>query len=124
MADSKQDRALASANSAMAISQQLSALRASINQYMTQFSSEQYADIWEQLQTVPLNADGSLGTNPDTTPNNNNPINAPHYPGLNRAVTPQNLVDAVNMFVQLQNFFTNQAVTSGNYNTVIDHLTA
>ena len=125
MADSRQDRAIAYANQLMGMAQQLANIRSTLNQYIIQMKNEQYADVWLALQTVPMNPDGSLGTTPDSPPNPNNPIFAPAYPALNRAIPPQDLVIGINqLLIQLSNFFSNQPVTQADYNAMIDALCA
>lgn len=123
MADTKQTRALNAANSLMAIAQQLSALRATVNQFVTQYNSEGYSTVWSNLGTCAQNSDGSLGT-ADGSPTSGHPINVGTYTSLNKAVSATQLTGGVTMIEQLQNFFTNAAVTTGNYNQTIDDLSA
>jgi hypothetical protein len=123
MADTKQTRALNAANSLMAIAGQLSALRATINQFVTQYNSEGYSTTWGNLGTCAQSSDGSLGA-ADGTPTAGHPINTGTYPTLNKAVTAAMLTNGVTLIEQLQNFFTNAAVTTGNYNQTVDDLSA
>jgi hypothetical protein len=123
MADTKQTRALNAANSLMSIAQQFSALRATINQFVTQYNSEGYGTTWGNLATAAQNSDGSLGA-ADASPTAGHPINTSTNPTLNKAVTAAMLTSGVTMLQQLQNFFGNSAVTTGNYTQTVDDLSA
>lgn len=123
MADTKQTRALNAANSLMSIAGQLAALRATINQFVTQYNSEGYGATWGNLGTCAQNTDGSLGA-ADGSPTAGHPINTGTYPTLNKAVTAAQLTSGVSLIEQLQNFFGNSAVTTGNYSQTVDDLSA
>jgi hypothetical protein len=121
--DTKQTRALNAANSLMSIAQQLAALRATINQFVTQYNSEGYGTTWGNLATCAQNSDGSLGT-ADGSPTSGHPIDNRVYTTLNKAVPATALTSGVTLIQQLQNFFGNSAVTTGNYNQTVDDLSA
>lgn len=121
MADTKQTRALAAANGIMAIAQQLATLRANIAAFVTAYNSEGYGTTWGNLATCAQSADGSLGT-ADGTPTAGHPIDTRVYPTLNKAVPASSLTGGVNLIEQLQNFFGNVAVTTGNYSQTVDDL--
>lgn len=123
MSDTLQSRAINAANGMLAISQQLSALRATINQFVTQYNSEGFSTVWNALGTCAQNTDGSLGT-ADGSPNTAHPINTGTYTTLNRAVSATQLINGVAMIEQLQNFFGNAAVVQNNYSITIDNLSA
>ncbi len=123
MSDTKQSRAINAANSLMAIAQQLSGLRATINQFVTQYNSEGYSGVWSSLPTAAQNADGSLGA-ADGASTPGHPIDTRIVTALNKAVTAAMLTSGVTLIEQLQNFFNNQAVTTGNYSQTVDDLSA
>lgn len=123
MADTKQARAINGANQLMQIAGQVAALRQSINQFVTQYNSEGWSTVWNNLPTAAQNADGSLGA-ADASPTAGHPINTGTITALTRAVPATQLVAGVTMIEQLQNFFTNLAVTQANYNQTIDDLSA
>lgn len=121
MADTKQSRAVAAANALIGINQQLVALMASIDNFVKAYNSEGYSTVWSNLPTCAQNADGSLGT-ADSTPTSGHPINTATIPALLKAVPATQLVSGVTMIEQLQNFFGNVAVTTGNYRQTLDDL--
>lgn len=123
MADTKQTKAIAAANGIIGIAQQLSSLRSTINAFVAPYNSEGYSTVWNNLATAALNADGSLGT-ADASPNTSHPIDTrvAANQGLLKAVSATQLVNAVAMIEQLQNFFGNLAVTQNNYNVTVDDL--
>lgn len=123
MADTKQTKAIAAANGIIGIAQQLAILRSNINAFVVPYNSEGYSTVWNNLATAALNTDGSLGT-ADSTPNVSHPIDTRVAANTNlaKAVSATQLINAVAMIEQLQNFFTNLAVTQNNYNITVDDL--
>ncbi len=121
MPDTKQTKAVAAAAAVETIAQQLSALRATIENLVTEYNSEGYSTTWGNLATAALNADGSLGT-ADGTPTSGHPIDTRVVAGLPKAVSASQLVAGVTMIEQLQNFFSNAAVSTANYSQTIDDL--
>lgn len=120
-ADTKQTKAITAANTVIALAQQLAILRSSINDFVTAYNSEGYSNVWNALPTATQNTDGSLGT-ADGSPNTAHPINTGTVTTLAKAVSATQLVNAVSMLEQLQNFFGNAEVTQNNYNITVDDL--
>ena len=118
----KQDAAVQAANNVISFAAQLKSLRQAINDFVTQYNGEGYSTTWAALATAPYNANGTLGT-ADVSPVVSNPIDT-RVAGqvLAKAVSKNQLVNGVVLLQQLQNFFTNVAVTQGNYNQTIDDL--
>lgn len=121
MADTKQSKAIAAANNALAIAQQLSNIRNAINILLTENTNNGYTTTWSSFATAPFNADGSLGT-ADSTPNTAHPIDTrvTGLAGLANAVSETQLANLVLAFQQLQNFFGNTAVTTNTYGQFVD----
>jgi hypothetical protein len=118
MSLSKQNKAIIAANQLATYATQLQQLRQSMNDFVTQYNTQQYSGIWAAWPTAALNADGTLGT-ADVTPVAANPIRLAE---MAKAVSKNQLTNAVNLVIQLQNLFGNLAVTQGNYNQTIDDL--
>lgn len=117
-----QDKAIAAGNTVIGFMSQLQGLRQQINDFITQYNSEGYSTIWNNQATAPQAANGTLGT-ADGTPNVAHPIDT-RVAGqtLNKAVSANQLVAGVVVLQQLQNFFKNSAVTTGNYSQNVDDL--
>lgn len=118
----KQDNAVTAANTLIGFMAALKTLRPAINDFVTQYNSEGFSTTWGNLSTAAQNSNGTLGT-VDVTPTATNPIDT-RVAGqtLTKAVSKNMLVAGVTLIQQLQNFFTNAAVTTGNYNQTIDDL--
>lgn len=123
MSATKEAAAINGANAMIQLAQQIANLRASINAFVTQYSDEGFSTVWSNLATAALNTDGSPGT-VDGSPNTTHPIDtrATANSGLSKAVSQTQLVNGVSMLEQMQNFFTNVAVTQNNYIGTIDDL--
>jgi hypothetical protein len=119
----RQDKAVAAANQLIGIANQLALLRAQINDYVTTYNNEAYSTTWGAFPTAAQNADGSLGT-ADGTPTAGHPIDTrvANVGLLTKAVTAAMLSSMVTCLQQLQNFFSNATVTTGNYNQSINDL--
>ena len=119
----KQDAAVAAANTLITMAGTLRTLRAQLNDFLTQYNSEGYSTTWSSFATAAQNADGSLGA-VDGAPNVAHPINtgAAGLSNLSRAVTETQLVAGVVALQQLKNFFGNVNVVTGNYSQNIDDL--
>ena len=81
-----QTQAIALANDANALCQQLYAVVQSIQTLQSQLTLQGTPTVWIQFPTAALNPDGSLGT-PDQSPVQTNPFNPALLPGINRAAT-------------------------------------
>lgn len=118
----KQDQAVNAANQLIGFMAALKNLRPAIADFLTAYNSEGYSATWAAFATAAQNVNGTLGT-ADISPVVANPIDA-RVAGqvLAKAVSKNQLVNAVVLCQQLQNFFTNVAVVQGNYNQTIDDL--
>lgn len=95
---SAQTQAITNANQIIALSSSLLSLYNDITVLTNSWSDDNSLTILQNFGTCAQNTDGSLGTI-DTTPNNAHPINLANYPGLNRQVSANQLINAL---VQLE----------------------
>lgn len=123
MATTKLDRAIIAANNLIGISVTLRGLRGQINDFVTNYTDEGFSTIWSNFATAAQNADGSLGT-VDGSPNVTHPIDTrvASQTALTKDVSETQLAAGITMIQQLQNFFGNSAVTTGNYSQTTDDL--
>jgi hypothetical protein len=119
MPATEQSQAIGMANQAIAIMGQFQALRATVNEFVTQYNDQGTSTIWNNLGTVAQNTDGSLGA-ADGSPNTAHPINTGTYTTLNRATSAATLENAVALMEAFQSFLTNSAVATANRNAVLD----
>jgi hypothetical protein len=117
----KQQAAIVRANQLIGLCQTLQTTRSSITDFIKAYNSEGYSTVWAGLATAAQNPDGSLGT-ADGSPNTAHPIDTRVITGLNAAVSETQLVAGVTLLTQLQNFFGNLGVTTGNYSQNLDDL--
>ncbi len=119
----KLDQAISGANALIGIMKQLKAVRLAANDFVTQYTSEGFSTTWGAMATAAVNADGSLGT-ADGTPTAGHPIDnrVTNLGALATSVTAAQLVAGVTALLNLQKYFTNQAVGTANYNVNIDDL--
>lgn len=89
--------------------QALRSLRNQWNQIVDEYNKLGASTVWSAMATAALNADGSIGT-ADGTSNTAHPITVG-----NIYRSESDLVSGIVMFQQLQNFFANSAVTTGDY---------
>jgi hypothetical protein len=123
MPATKQAAAIAFGNAMLSLANQMTGLRAAVNDLVTQYNSESHSAVWTALATAPLNTDGSLGA-ADGSPNTAHPIDTrvAANSGLNRAVSETQLVAMVTFMMDFQKFLTNQAVGTAQRNQTIDDL--
>lgn len=116
-----QSQAVGLANQAASIAQQILVLRATVNDFITQYNDTSASTIWNALATCAQNADGSLGT-ADGTPNTAHPIDNRVITGLTRATSATNLTNLVAALEVFQNFLTGSGgnITAANRNAVFD----
>lgn len=74
-----------------------------------QYNNEGLSAVWAAMATAAQNTDGSLGA-ADGSPNSAHPITVGN---INKSQAK--LVAGITCAIQLNNFITNQAVTTGNY---------
>jgi hypothetical protein len=120
----KKDAAVNAANALIGIMQQLKALRQQVNDFVTQYTQENYSAAWNAFATAAQNADGSLG-GADGSPNTANPIDTrvTNQSGLSKAVTATQLVNAVATLQDLQTFLTGSgSLPAATRNANVDNL--
>lgn len=118
----KQFSAINSLNEVLAIALEFKTLRDRVNAFVVSYNSENFGAIWANLPTVAVNADGSLGVG-DLNPVVTNPIDSTKVGvAIDRAVSDNQLLLAVNFMMDFQKFLTNQAVSQGQRNQTIDDL--
>lgn len=119
----KADAAIAALNDLINHMQQFQGFRSWMNDFIVKYNSEGYGTTWAALATCAQNADGSLGT-ADGSATAGHPIDTrtTTNAALLRAVTAAMGTSGITALQQLQNFCTNQAVTTGNYNQTINDL--
>lgn len=121
MAVTKQDQAVAGANTLISLMGVFRGLRAQVNDLITAYTNEGWSTVWAAFPTALQNADGTLGT-ADGAPNTTHPVDTRVVTGLAKSVTETQLVNAIVCLQQLQKFLTNQAVATSNYGTNVDDL--
>lgn len=109
MANTPQQNAINLANSLLAVMGSLSNLKQQIDQIVSIYNAEQVNTVWSAMATAALNADGSLGA-ADASPVTTHPITVG---SINKSEAQ--LISGMTCIEQLQNFFNNVAVTTGNY---------
>lgn len=122
-ADTKQTKAVAAANFALSVGQQLANIRDAINTFLVKNTNEGYTTTWSSFATCAQNADGSLGT-ADSTPNTAHPIDTrtAGLTGLANSVSETQLANVILTFQQLQNFFNGTAVTANTFGQFLDNV--
>lgn len=121
MATTRQDAAVTAANELINLMALLKGVRQQVTEYVTKYNKENYSATWAALATAAQNANGSLGT-ADGAPVATNPIDTRVTTGLSKAVTKNMLTAGVVALQQLQNFFGNVAVVTGDYSQSADDL--
>lgn len=85
MAATPQSQAVQNANGLIIAAAQLMQLYNTLIMLNAEWTDDQVANILAEMQTVPLNADGSLSDAPDAMPDRDNPID-PKL-GISRAIS-------------------------------------
>src|SRR3954447_13903504 len=80
MPSTRQDLAVAAANTLLGLMLQFRDLRQKTAEFLNQYNSEAYGSVWAALPTAPWNPDGTLGAT-DPSPAATHPVTAG---GLNR----------------------------------------
>lgn len=94
MPATQQSQAIANANTVLSLSQQLLTLYNAIIAANNAWNDDASLTVLQNMGTVALNADGTLGT-ADGTPNNAHPLNIGTYTALSRAVSVNSLASAL-----------------------------
>lgn len=106
MANPRQDAAVAWAQNVQQAGATAKTLKQLVDQLVTESSKEGFFGILQACQTSPVNADGTISTTPDGTPNPAHPITSPSL-GFSANAINGMLV----FFTQFQNLMNNQPVT-------------
>src|SRR4029077_14269975 len=121
MAATPQSQAINGANDLLFVMQQLQQVRATVDNYVRQYTASNYSAAWNAAATAAQNTDGSLGT-ADGTPNTAHPIHTRLAGAANLSIpiSAANLVNGVALLQALQAFFTNGAVATSNRDAVLN----
>jgi hypothetical protein len=116
----KQSQAIAMINEMLAIAAQLAGFYQASVRIATQYENQGIADLIAAMPTVPFNANGTLSDTPDAETNPDHPIDIRLVPGLNRAVTPNELAAVHTLILDCIAFVRNQPVTQKDRAIVVD----
>lgn len=106
-----QSQAIEVANNLLAYAQEVMTLYANLKLMDAQWTDDQVAGTLLNLNTVPYNLDGSLGTTNDPAPDQTHPINTANYPTLNRPVSVYHLTVAKTVLDGIVTYIEGGAVT-------------
>lgn len=115
----QQSQAVNLANGFLALASAAQQLGLLANQLVTQYGSISANNTWNSMVTSALNADGSLGT-ADGSPNVAHVIDTRVVTGLNRSISPNNLVQLEVFAVAFQAFMSGAAVSATLRQGLID----
>ena len=101
--------------------QQIQQVRATVDNFVRQYTAINYSTEWNAFPTAPQNTDGSLGT-ADGTPNTAHPVDTrvAAMANLQVPLSATNLVNGVALLQALQAFFTNQIVATSNRDAILN----
>lgn len=116
MADMLQTQCVNLAGRLVNLSQALRSIREQYRTVIDEYNKLGASTVWAAMATAALNADGSLGA-VDATPNTAHPITVGN---INHPQT--DLVNGINMLNQLESFWGNAAVTTGDYAAILNKL--
>jgi hypothetical protein len=116
MANTKQQAAVAAAQTLIGVMQQMQALRASAKAFVDQYNSEGWAAIWNAMATYAVNTDGSPGA-ADGAPVVTHPISVSQ---LNKSATQ--IIAGVSALQDFLSFCQNAAVATSQRSQTIDDL--
>jgi hypothetical protein len=106
---SKQQTAIAAAQTVASLMQQLRSIHDAVNAFMATNTNNSYDTTWVAFPTTVFASDGTVGT-ADGTPNNAHPISVPVATPL--LVSRNDLLTAVGCLTNFQSFMTGVAVTT------------
>lgn len=112
MSATQQSQAIQVANQLISISGQLMSLYQQMVALDAAWTDQGVATVLANMQTVPLNADGSLGTTPDGTPNVAHPINTATFLTFSRALSSNQLGQCKTILDGIVNYVGGQAVAT------------
>jgi hypothetical protein len=116
MANTKQQGAIAAAQTLIGVMQQMQALRASAKAFVDQYNSEGWTAFWNAMATYAVNADGSPGA-VDGAPVVTHPTSVGQ---INKSAT--SLIAGVTALQDFLNFCQNSAVATAQRSQTIDDL--
>lgn len=111
MAVTKQSQAIQTANSLIALSQQLISIYQQMVVLDAAWTDDGVATVLAAMGTVALSADGSLGA-ADGSPVVANPLNPTTYPGLSRAISSNQIGQLKTILDGIVNYVGGSAVTT------------
>lgn len=111
MASTQQSQAIANANILISLAGQLLSIYNTMVVLDGSWTDQSTATVLAALQTVALNADGSLGA-PDASPNSAHPINAPSFPPLARALSSTQITQIKTILDGIVSYVGGTAVTT------------
>lgn len=121
MSATPQSQAVNGVNDLLFVMQQLQQVRATVDNYLRQWTANGYATLWNAMATTAQNADGSLGT-ADGSPNTAHVIDTrlAGAAAMQVPISAVNLANAVTVLQALDAFFTNGAVVTSNRDAVMN----